>query len=195
MNESSNSTTPANPQQQAELELLHSVLSQPSAHPWNPYDPQTAEYVDQLEQGVDADWDDAVVSQWPQVSQLATALWAESSVTALATALMQKFGARMPAQLLQQIAHQAQAVAGNGQALIDQLVVSTQTILTDWAVDDLQVMARPLALAMRSGQEESVDAMVQSLSASEWQDLSDVEQARLSLAIARYALAELDRQG
>jgi hypothetical protein len=76
-------------------------------------------------------------------------------------------------------------------ALVDQLVESVQTVLTDWETDDLQVMARPLAFSMRGGQEEVLEVLLQSVRQTDWEALSELEQARLSLAIARYALGEL----
>jgi len=191
MNESTNPTPPVNAQQQAELELLHSVLSPASNHPWNPYSPATAEYVDRLEQATaDLLDDDAIDSQWSQVSTLAAALWTAPADSLVAT-LTQKFGRRMPPLLLTQIAHQARSAANSGQSLIDQLVASAQAALSDWDAGDLQVMARPMALAMRSGAAD-LEAVVASIPPADWEALSDMEQARLSLAIARYALAELD---
>ncbi len=55
-------------------------------------------------------------------------------------------------------------------------------------------MARPVALAMRSGEADSLDTLVQSVRAADWEDLSAVEQAKLSLAIVRYALADIDTE-
>jgi len=192
MNESTNPTTPVSAQQQAELELLHSVLSPASSHPWNPYSPATAEYLDRLEQDTaDLLEDAAIDSQWSQVSALAASLWTPSADNLVAT-LTQKFGTRMPQQLLTQIAQQARTAADSGQALIDQLVASAQAALSGWDAGDLQVMARPMALAMRSGDADPVDAVVASLPTADWESLSEMEQARLSLAIARYALAELE---
>ncbi|MEM1308587.1 MAG: hypothetical protein AAF892_04950 [Cyanobacteria bacterium P01_D01_bin.71] len=194
MNEPKNPNLSANTQQQTELEFLHAVLSEDLSHPWNPYSPAAAEYLDRLESEADADLEDDIVidSQWSQVSTLAAALWdAADARTNLSEMLAQKFGARMPRHLLGQLAGQAQAAADSGQALIDQLVVSAQAVLTGWDVVDLQVMARP-ALAMRSGQGESLEAMVESIRPVDWDELTEMEQARLALVIARYALAKLD---
>lgn len=193
MNESINPSTPVNAQQQAQLELLHSILGSAPSLPWHTYSPATAQYLDQLEQDLGNDLDDdlEMTSQWSQVSALAAALW-ESPEASLLTTLTQKFGTRMPQPLLAQLALQVQDVADSGQALVYQLVTTTQAILTDFAADDLQVMARPMALAMRSGTDDTVDSVVQSLRSDAWEQLSAVEQARLSLAIARYALAQLE---
>ena len=191
MNESTNPVSNLTPQQQIEQELLHSLLNQEEAYPWNLYDPATPQYLDGLEQASEATLlDEALDSNWPQVSQLAAQLW-ESPTQSLLATLTQKFGARMPAHLLQTLAASTQVVASDSGALIDQLVTAAQSVLTGWDADDLNVMARPLAMAMRSGQEEILEATLRSVRQTDWADLSEVEQARLSLAIARYALNEL----
>lgn len=195
MNESTNPATPVNAQQQAEQDLLHSVLSPAPSYPWDAYSQTTAEYLNQFEQDAADLWDDdAIASQWSQVSTLAASLWAGAADRLLAT-LTQKFGARMPQPLLAQLSSQAQSAANSGQALMDQLIISAQAALTGWDAGDLQVMARPLSLAMRSGDADAVDAVVQSIRPADWEELTEIEQARLSLAIARYALAELDTDG
>lgn len=192
MNESTNSATPDNAQQQAQLDLLHAVLNSESSLPWNPYSAATAQYLDHLEQDAAAALGDdvEVEAQWSRVTALAAALW-EAPEASLVTALTQKFGSRMPQDLLAQLASQAQSAATSGQALIDQLVTTARAAVTDLMVDDLQVMARPMALSMRSGEADAVDTVVESIRPAAWDDLSEIEQARLSLAIARYALAEL----
>ena len=195
MSESTNPAIPSNAEQQAQLDLLHSVLDSTPGVPWHPYSPAATQYFDQLEQTVADELGDdlEIASQWSQVSALATALW-ESAETSLLASLTQKFGTRMPQHLLAQLAAQVQAVADSGQVLMDQLVTATHAVLTDFTLDDLQVMARPVALAMRSGEPDSIDTFVQSVRAADWEDLSAIEQAKLSLAIARYALAEIDTE-
>ncbi|MEM6434983.1 MAG: hypothetical protein AAF773_14200 [Cyanobacteria bacterium P01_D01_bin.115] len=191
MNESTNPVSNLTPQQQIEQELLHSLLNQEEAYPWNLYDPATPQYLEGLEQASEATLlDEALDSKWQQVSQLAAQLW-ESPTQSLLATLTQKFGARMPAHLLQTLAASTQVVASDSGALIDQLVTAAQSVLTGWDADDLNVMARPLAMAMRSGQEEILEVTLRSVRQTDWADLSEVEQARLSLAIARYALNEL----
>ena len=185
MNESTNPVSNLTPQQQIEQELLHSLLNQEEAYPWNLYDPATPQYLDGLEQASEATLlDEALDSKWPQVSQLAAQLW-ESPTQSLLATLTQKFGARMPAHLLQTLAASTLVVASDSGALIDQLVTAAQSVLTGWDADDLNVMARPLAMAMRSGQEEILEATLRSVRQTDWAALSEVEQARLSLAIAR----------
>ncbi|HEY9887639.1 MAG TPA: hypothetical protein V6D02_04510 [Candidatus Obscuribacterales bacterium] len=193
MKESTNSASQLNQQQRLELELLHSLLEEADAsYPWHPADPAAAPYFDEL-QAAFAEGDltaDIFNSQWSQVAQLTQQLWA-ATTDSLVTALVQRFGTQMPRDLMSQLAAGAQAAAESGRSLIDQLVESAQAVLNDWNAEDLQVVARPLALAMRGGQEEILEVTLRSIRPVEWSALSEVEQARLSLAIARYALDTL----
>lgn len=192
MKESNKPGSQLSSQQRLELELLHSILDEDATtYPWNPYDPAAIAYLDKLESEFISELsDEEFSSQWSQVSHMAEQLWAEPSESLMA-ALAQKFGARVPTHLLNQLAASVQTAAQSGGALVDQLVASAQTVLSGWEVDDLQVMARPLAMAMRGGQEEILEVTLQSIRQVDWADLSEVEQARLSLVVARYALSEL----
>jgi len=194
MKESTNPVSALSHQQRVELEMLHSVLADDANYPWNPYDPATQDYLDKLEASLSSDDlpEDAVASKWSQIRYEAEQLW-ENRSESLTTSLVQKFGARVPTRLLTQLAVQAQAASNSGRALMDQLVDCVQAVLADWEPDDLQVMARPLAMAMRDGQGEILDITLRSVRQTEWEELSEVEQARLSLAIARYALDELSK--
>ena len=95
---------------------------------------------------------------------------------------------------LETIAHQALETIQtrgeeiNNMSLAEQLVECVRVVLPDLAREDLQVLARPYAFAMRGNSSESTLAGAENC---QWTDLSDIERARVSLAIARYALAEL----
>ena len=192
-------------QAQAELELLQLVLSDSDTpYPWNPTDPNSYAYFEQLEQEVvAAGWtaDDLVPYSQAlssQIDQLWTTL--ETPVPTAAwlfnADLFQQFANRMPQNLLETLVHRAQQVVAAQSALADQLVLCVRDILPEWGDDDLHVLARPFAYAMRSGAEtELLDGALQSVRCAEWTELSSIEQARLSLAIARYAIAQLPKEG
>ncbi len=106
---------------------------------------------------------------------------------------MQKFALRMPENLLAAIAQQAQSVVSSSLSLADQLVHCVEDVLPTFAAEDLQVLARPLAFAMRGEAEvKPWEAVLQNARPVSWEALSEIEQARISLAIARYAIAEFD---
>lgn len=171
----------------AEIEVAETPTSKIS-YPWNPSDPSAESFLLELEQEFLLDtWDDSEVAQRSQsfFSHL-DSLW---STTDLQTTLAQKF-ALVPHVLLAAIARQAQKVVETSNSLADQLIECVQDVLPTWAEDDLQVLARPFAYAMR-GESAVVDATVNSIEAIPWADLSETEQARMSLAIARYAINQL----
>ncbi len=192
-------------QAQAELELLQLILNDSDTpYPWNPTDPNSSAYFEQLEQEVVAaggltdelvPYTQAISSQIDQLwTTLAAPVPAPSVARLFNPDLFQQFANRMPQNLLETIVHRAQqAVAAHG-ILADQLVMCVQEILPEWGEDDLHVLARPFAYAMRSGAEtELLDGALQSVRCEEWSELSSIEQARLSLAIARYAIAQLPK--
>jgi hypothetical protein len=104
-------------------------------------------------------------------------LWADD----LATVLMRKF-VTVPQAVLKAIALKAETVSTASGELADQLIQCVQDALPAWAEDDLRVFARPLAYAMRGEEEKSEP------SSKDWAGLSEIEQAKLTLAIAKYAI-------
>ena len=160
-NSSSHPVSSYSAQTRAELDLLHSVLDAEAQNPWNPQDPNNAPYLASLEQT----WKDEDFSQtttnaqklWEQAGQL----WPASP--ALALRLKAEFASRMPADLVGQIAERVQAIADNGRPLLDQLVAAVDDTLAGWDAGDLRVIARPMAMAMRDGHGDIVEATLQSI--------------------------------
>lgn len=166
-----------------------------TTYPWNPAAPESEAFFNELEQDFSLDdWQAEEVSAranafFGKVNQL----WSGASVQAT---LSERFAARMPQHLLAAIANRAQQVLSASQSLADQLVQSVQEVLPNVAEEDLYVLARPLAYAMRNGESHrAVDSTLEKVRTIAWDDLSEVEQARLSLAVARCALSELESEG
>jgi hypothetical protein len=161
-------------------------------YPWNPADPAAEEFFEQAEQAAGfEEW------QGAEIAARATSFFAQVdglwTATSLQNKLVQKFSLRIPETLLMAIAQQAQSMVASSLSLADQLVQCVDDLLPSLDVEDLHVLARPLAYAMRGeGDNLSCDTVLNSVRTAEWASLSDIEQARVSLAIARYALAELD---
>ena len=72
-----------------------------------------------------------------------------------------------------------------------QLVQCVQELLPSWAEDDLLVLARPFAYTMRGKDTDTIDSVLGNICSQEWKALSEIEQARAGLAIAHYALTQL----
>lgn len=187
-------------QAQAELELLQLILEEPPSYPYNPAEPETEAYFAALEQEVLATgWSVEDLTQQGQVlSHHLNELWSAFSIPAdvvavdsLSATLLQRFAVRAPQDVINRISQQAQQLVTQNLSLAEQLVQCVQGCLPQWGTEDLQVFARPLAFTMRSSETEVLESTINSVRSVEWAELSDVEQARLSLAIARYALAQL----
>jgi hypothetical protein len=179
-------------------ETMSTVQENPEgaiSYPWNPADPNSEVFFDNLEARSQAElqgWDEAEFSNRAQtfLTNL-DQLWAATDTQ---TSLAQRFGSRIPQALLAAITRNAHQMASQAVSLADQLVQSVQDLIPGMAPDDLYVLARPLAYAMRDGKAESgVDSVLAKVRPLEWEQLNEMEQARLSLAIARCALAELDK--
>lgn len=64
-----------------------------------------------------------------------------------------------------------------------------QELLPNWAEDDLLVLARPFAYSMRGA--DTDEFVLGNVPSQDWTALSEIEKARTGLAIAQYALAQL----
>lgn len=190
---------------QIQLELLEALLaSDDSTYPWNPTDPESEAYfVAQEQQFSLEDWSESEItarsdSFFGQIEQTWSEILPEvvdifvSNVTDshyLQANLQQRFAAYIPQGWLSAIAEQASQVLTNQKSMTDKLVQCVQELLPNWAEDDLLILARPFASSMRSADTTAVESVLGNASCSQWAALSEIEQARASLAIARYALA------
>jgi hypothetical protein len=180
-------------QSQAEMELLRQILQEKEAYVWNPAGLNAASYFADLEQEVlNAGWTAEELTEQGQI--FATHLeqvWATvPAANSLAADLFNRFSTQVPQRLLDSIVQKAQQVMAANLSLADQLVQCVQEILPSWDTDDLQVLARPFAYAMRGSETESLESVLKSVRCADWDDLSSIEQARLSIAVARYAIAQ-----
>jgi aryl carrier-like protein len=173
----------------AEIEVVEMPQGKIS-YPWNPADPNADAFFTELEQGFSLDdWqEDEMVARSQSFFSHLDQLW---TTTSLRSSLAQKFTA-MPQTLLNAIAHQAQQVVAASNSLADQLVQCVQEVLPTWADEDLQVLARPLAYAMRDDA-NAIDATLDSIRPVAWHELSETEQAKMSLAVARWAIDQLSQ--
>lgn len=162
------------------------------SYPWNPAHPEAEAFFANAEQeSVFDGWQPGEISaQAAAFFNQIDSLWSDAS---LAEKLAQRF-AKVPREFLATIAAQAQQAVSESRSLADQLVQCVQEVLPlrELVTEDLYVLARPLAYSMRDGN-DPVDATLASVRDENWTTLSEVEQARLSLAAASYALEELKK--
>jgi hypothetical protein len=178
---------------EAEAELMDCLLAASTAnYPWNPADPETECYYTKTDGNFSLDdWSDEEIGQKSQsFFNSIHSCWddapsAEPAISPLA-ALTTKFGARVPQQWLSQIAANVSTIATSNLEPVEQLVQSVQNLLSNWATDDLLVMARPYAYAMRCN--PGVDNPENIVRSLDWEKLSEVERAKFTILIAQYAI-------
>lgn len=206
-----NNPSPAN-SSELELEFLEALLdSEVISYPWNPADPESEAFFQEQEaQFLMQDLLDEELEERSQAfyNQLDT-LWANvdnskysqditiaDQAAQLIDTLHSGFANYVPTNFLDSIARNAIAIFNRQQARVEQMVQCVQEVLPNWQEDDLFVLARPYAFAMRStaADPEKPESVLGSLGNRDWTSLSEIEQARISLAIAQYALTQLENQ-
>ncbi len=179
-------------------ELLEALLqSEDDFYPWNPAEPEAEAYFVERERGF-------ILDQWMEPEEIAQSSQAlfnqlhqcwnspESATDKeLHQSLSERFAAFVPEAWLGAIVHKAQELVSSNLSLAEQLVLCVKPLLSNWAEDDLLVLARPLAYAMRGKSESASETYPGFVRKADWQELSSMEQARLSLAIAHSALIQL----
>lgn len=182
---------------QAEAELTDCLLTSPTLdYPWDPTEPATADYYTESDSYFSLDdWSDNEVAQRSQsfFTQI-QACWLDTPSPELefspAQLLTDKFGHRVPHQWLAAIATKVSTLANSQLEPVEQLVQSVQDLLANWAADDLLVMARPYAYAMRCDPGVSdPDRIVRPLA---WTELTELERAKLTILIAQYAIDTIE---
>ncbi|MBD2353407.1 hypothetical protein H6G41_02010 [Tolypothrix sp. FACHB-123] len=190
---------------QVELDFLAALLEvEDATYPWNPGEQESEAYFCALEQQFLSDelWEEEQLTMRSQdfYRQL-DALWPEDAIPShpksninqtLFANLQAAFAAAVPQEWLNNIAQKATEIFNSQQSLGEQLVECVQGVLPTWGAEDLLVLARPYAYAMRSGEPQNPRSVINKFENKEWTSLSDVEQAKVSLAISYYALTQLN---
>ncbi|MBW4684917.1 MAG: hypothetical protein KME40_07410 [Komarekiella atlantica HA4396-MV6] len=209
MNNKINSSNTSNSlPSQVDLEFLEALLeSEDISYPWNPADEESEAYFHELEQQFDIpDWlEDELPTRSEGFYNHLDTLWSGVPNTLcyehttkqaldvnLQETLQNTFAPCVPQVWLNAIAKKAAEIFAPHQSIGGQLVECVQSVLPTWGSDDLLVLARPLAYSMRSNEPQNVVSVVSNLDNREWTTLSEIEQAKVSLAIAYYALNQLN---
>ena len=180
-----------------QAELLEALLQPEEAvYPWNPAEPEAEIYFAELEQGFSLlDWqeNEEIESASQALFDRLHQCWTPAIEVeeALRTSLSERFAAVMPQAWIEAIAHKAQQLFSTNLSLADQLVLCVKPLLPSWTDDDLSVLARPLAFAMRGSSDRPSEAIPSTIRGTDWTELSQMEKVRLSLAAAHAALVQL----
>jgi len=180
---------------QVEWDLLQCLFPDDQLYPWNPYTVDAEAYF--LEQDAEdalgmvfteAELADRSERFMGQINQV----W---SSTHLQTSLLKCFAEKIPDELLNRLAQvvtrMTEQVSSQSLSLADQLVHCVQELLPQWSEEDLQVLARPFAYAMRGGEMDAGKSNPAIIPTTSWSELSEIEQARTCFGVARYALLEV----
>lgn len=193
---------------QLDLEFLEALLEpEDDTYPWNPGDEESEAYFQELEQqfGMEDLLDEELMRRSQDFYSHLDTLWSgitptpdynnrqQSVVLNLQEILRTNFSACVPQALLNTIATKAAEIFAARQLISEQLVECVQTVLPTWGTEDLLVLARPFAYAMRSSESQNAASALSNLQNTEWTALSEVEKAKVSLAIASYAFTQLNK--
>jgi hypothetical protein len=170
---------------QAELDLLCALVNDTAVtYPWNPSDPDSEAYLLALEQAFLLDG----LSE-PDVSQGSKILFEQLEQCWQRTEFSTKFAA-IPRPMLNVIVDRATQILAQPLSLSERLIHCVEECFPHWVEADWQVLVRPFAYAMRDG----VESMMSAARSHDWTELSEIEQARLTLAAAYDVLSESVRE-
>jgi hypothetical protein len=182
-----------------ERDFLAALLeAEDETYPWNPADEASEAYFQELEQQFILD--DSLETEIAARSQTFYTnldhLWAElaphqSLLANIQETLTTTFASGVPQSWLNAIAQKATEIFTTQASIGEKLVECVQAVLPTWEVEDILVLARPYAYAMRSNETKNVTSVIQNLENCDWEALSEIEQAKVSLAISLCALQQL----
>ncbi|MDD1413928.1 hypothetical protein MEN41_04440 [Dolichospermum sp. ST_con] len=189
-----------------DLEFLEALLEPEDAtYPWNLADEASEAYFHDLELqfGLQEFSDSELITSadnfyqnldiiWDQVTVIEDKNISKNTVNYLQEALQNAFSV-IPGVLLTAIAQKASEVFILEQSASEKLMECVQALLPSWETDDLLVLARPFAYAMRSSKPHTLTSIIRDVEHRDWANLSEIEQAKITLAIADYALQHLSK--
>jgi len=169
-----------NTQKDIYTDFLDRILDEDNLYPWEPeiskgYYEITAEespFFNYLESD---EIEERVSSFFSQIHEM----WPSNKIEMVRESLLKQFGKIAPSRLLEAIASNAENIVNQNLSELDQLIECVKPTLLNWGEEELQLFARPVAFAMRDSQQ---------IPEKEWEQLTSVQQARLSMIIAKSAL-------
>lgn len=99
--------------------------------------------------------------------------------------LLEQFGSLAPQNWLEAIAQRAEITSKTTSSQLNQLIDCVKPLLSNWLTEDLEVFARPVISSLRGSPTGNN---------KNWTDLSELEKARLTIAIAKVALEHCQNQ-
>ncbi|MBD2386244.1 hypothetical protein [Cylindrospermum sp. FACHB-282] len=191
-----------------DLELLEALLEpEDTTYPWNPADDESEGYFNQLEQQFafpdlppaylrtrSQDFYNHLDTLWSGITVCDNHTTKQTVVDHLQENLYTVFANSVPQLWIKAIAHKAAEIFASQQSTGEQLVECVQAVLPNWQVEDILVLARPFAYAMRGSKQQTLASVINNIGHRDWTALAEIEQAKASLAIAYYALSQLNNE-
>ena len=170
-------------------ELVDDLLLHDSIYPWDMKASETEEYINNLENQFSDNWinkelENKAQSFFSRLNQC----WDINSNCNIYNVLSEQFGSTIPHNLLENISVEINKVITLNINPMERLIQCVKPLLSQWSEVDLQVFARPLVYAMRGDFEPEKDMVNSLMENKQWHDLSEVEKAKITLAIAQYTL-------
>lgn len=191
-------------------ELFDLLKQEENGYPWNPADPLNETYFevtdspDVLNHSLDA-LEAPVLERSLETNleinasrffAIAHQSWQAAALRTIKANLWEKFARYIPSHSLDQIFAQAQALAHQNLSNLDELLVTcVQPLWSNWNNDTLLVIARPLG-SLRSGEEDEgrISRWEQLRRPVSWDELTEIEQIRLTMIAAQEALMQLGQE-
>ena len=183
-----------------ELEIL-SLLMEPKEeiYPWDTTTLAAEAYFTEAEQQLASDpWlEQELIATAPGfLSQLDNLWQAKAPVIQAPQSLQAKLSAQfapyVPQEWLATISRQASQLIDSQKSLRAQLVQCVQELVPNCLEEDLLVLARPYANAMRSNLDTATGQL--NINPEQWTTLSEIQQAKIGLAIALYAIKQTQEE-
>jgi len=158
---------------------------------WDPQSSETEAYLQSLEQA----WPEDIVADYETIAPTLNKALNLTAVTVptLKMRVIDRFPG-IPQSIVDHILTQIKQSGLELLTLSDQLLHCIQDLFPGWAIEDLQVLARPYAYAFRSSSPSIPTTPMAERSsqgspeAIEWNKLSDLEQIRLCFQLSKVAL-------
>lgn len=189
-----------NPLSSMELEIL-SLLMEPKEeiYPWDTTTLAAEAYFKEAEQQLNSDpWlEQELIATTPGFLSQLDQLWQAKApglqpAQSLQAKLSAQFALYVPQEWLATISRQASQLIDSQKSLGAQLVQCVQELVPNCLEEDLLVLARPYANAMRSNLDSATVQL--NITPQQWTTLSEIQQAKIGLAIALYALERTKKE-
>ncbi len=180
-----------------QIEFVEFLLQEEALYPWQLNTLEGEEFLRESEQQIsfleDLEPETLAAASQTFLAQMQQC-WLSQEPKSLLQSLSERFGNLVPSNWLEEIVKQAQQVSSTSMSLEEQLIALVEPLLNGWEQEDLQVFARPWVYATRKGEATDIESMLQVNEQDDWQNLSPIKQARYSMAIAHYALSQLQNR-